>query len=480
MDKSKFQIVLLTALIASYVSQECKDVKPDKFPYQAIVKSSVTCGGALISARHVVTLASCVYGSKEVKVFLGFYGYPYEQRNWNEPQAQICKSKQIIIHDSFIKLSPTKYINNVAIAVLIQPARLTSAVQPIALSTEAPLPGSYLNVSGWTAKNNHKLRYCRASILNTDTCSYQFGSELLPSQEFCLQWYTSTRLNLIGNIITANGQLVGFQSFTPKCLKTTKTCTGNDVITNILPFVRWIQASTGIPLRTPNTCSSNATVGQQQITQDYKDQLANINKELERLSSVQSRDTNEIFSKIKNVTEQCQQLSKGDVDVKYQKEISELRALIETNKVQLLLVEKTQNTTLDAINELKNDVSQQHNDSQALSNLIDAKCKECKTDMEKQVKLIEDLEKNNMRDVNEKLQFLSDEIVSLYKNLSNIKQEVDQKPASKDIVAINKQLIVEEVKKENQNVLNHIASLNRTLQSLLQKLQTTIVFPELT
>ncbi|KAF7284685.1 hypothetical protein GWI33_021698 [Rhynchophorus ferrugineus] len=234
---------------------ETEEVTPDLFPYQALVGGYYYCSGALISVQHVITVAHCANGSEEATVYLGFYAYPYYEKNRNEEQGQIIQSKEIIIHDNYMKIS-NKYFQDVAIVVLSQPAEITLYVQPIDLSTEKPALGTYAKLSGWKTKEDNNLQYYPLRQYDTDICFYLYGSAFLQSQEFCYQKLTNLSLDLVGNPLSVNNKLVGLLTYNINCMSYITTCITDNIIINLSQFVPWVHEQIEIEINSHDSNSS--------------------------------------------------------------------------------------------------------------------------------------------------------------------------------------------------------------------------------
>ncbi|XP_076256828.1 brachyurin-like [Rhynchophorus ferrugineus] len=250
------QKIIFATLVANCFNQEIEDVTPDLFPYQALVGTYYYCSGALVSIQHVITTAHCVDGSEEATVYLGFYAYPLYEKNRNEEQGQIIESKEIIIHDNYMKIS-SKYFQDVAIVVLSKSAKISLYVQPIDISTETPALGAYARFSGWKANEDNNLQYYPVRLYATDICIFLYGSAFLRSQELCVETLTTSSLDLVGNPLSVNNKLVGLLSHDIDCMSYVTNCLTNTIIINVSQFFTWISEQIGNEISSHNSNSSN-------------------------------------------------------------------------------------------------------------------------------------------------------------------------------------------------------------------------------
>ncbi|XP_076260591.1 brachyurin-like isoform X1 [Rhynchophorus ferrugineus] len=288
MVRTMFRFILIAVLVPSYFCQDIKEVTPDHFPYQAHVKSDFWfTSGALISIKHVITQSDPVKGSRDATVYLGFHGFPQVKKYRNEPLGQIIKSERIIIHSNFANISG-KYISNVAVIVLKQPVQLSSSVHPIDLSTVAPSPGTYANLSGWEAERDNKLQYHPVRLYDIDTCIYKHGPTILPNQELCFQ--KAALLNVAGSPMAANKKLIGLATYNAKCMTYLKNCS-RDVMLNLFPFVLWIHTQIGIK---PHPIKSQELQNLEALLETNKQQLTYIkglqNTQMEAINRIVNND----------------------------------------------------------------------------------------------------------------------------------------------------------------------------------------------
>lgn len=113
-----------------------------RHPWQATLRqrarggmSSHWCGATVISKRHLLTTAACVYGQPKGSLFVRVGDHYADIAENSEVDSQI---ENWYIHDQFRK--PTHMSNDIALVVLKTPLRFNDYVQPICLPERgAPL-----------------------------------------------------------------------------------------------------------------------------------------------------------------------------------------------------------------------------------------------------------------------------------------------------------------------------------------------------
>ncbi|XP_030764565.1 uncharacterized protein LOC115888845 [Sitophilus oryzae] len=336
----RLKIYLLYLVTLHYLpcgfAEDCVETKPQFFPYHAIVKGDVTCNGALISENYVVTLGSCVKGSSEAIVYLGFRKHPYNDRSQEDSAGKFYVTRNITVHEDFIKIGNKQFINNVAVLKLPEPVKLSSEIYPIELIPKEEslgILGHNANVSGWWSSDQTNVKYCPVQLQSQDTCFHYYGSSFVKDQEFCLKWSVKKRLNLMGNPTTIEGKLLGFQTHTPKCVKAHPTCTGSNVIVNLLPFLNWIYRTTDV--KEPEYITRQNRLEIERLSRNV-DQLQS--RALDSLSvlyneiSIHSNRLNDLEKQIKTII-----LVEKNMETmlqKLQKEVNDIKSTLETMNMQ--------------------------------------------------------------------------------------------------------------------------------------------------
>ncbi|XP_037051941.1 serine protease gd-like [Bradysia coprophila] len=127
------------------------------YVYKAVTGPSFQCGGTLVSARIVVTTASCflttngTVTANDVLIGLGRHNII----NWMESGAQLATVKDLVIHSDFMLIEGSKDAD-IAIAVLQDRVEFTDNIRPICLwegdqSLEGVV-GQVGTVAGWGGK----------------------------------------------------------------------------------------------------------------------------------------------------------------------------------------------------------------------------------------------------------------------------------------------------------------------------------------
>ncbi|KAK8757125.1 hypothetical protein V5799_000171 [Amblyomma americanum] len=170
---------------------------PGSWPWHAALHKHGTghaCGGALITDRHIITAAHCVWsdqpGQQYIKVHLGGHNRDFRQGSeiWEEVE-EICA------HSSFKYHRKSSFKGDIAILKLKNKINFTNMVHPVCLpvSYEELGDGSHLYVTGW-GRTGHLLgsaepaALCRrvADVLDKsvkmgDDRQLSFGAELKPA-----------------------------------------------------------------------------------------------------------------------------------------------------------------------------------------------------------------------------------------------------------------------------------------------------------
>ncbi|KAJ8664371.1 hypothetical protein QAD02_006033 [Eretmocerus hayati] len=181
-----------------------RQATPNEFPHQVSIQINChhTCGGSLISDKHVLTAAHCVsdfikdpnqHSSLRMTVEVGS----------NHIGGGITHDVKRVSHlNSYNpnKNSPYIFANDVAVITLAHPVTLSRSVQPIEIAREGPAIGDKFIVSGFGKTNNegstspvlNKLRMLNVSpgecqrhwpgkiILGTQICAF-----LTPGYSVC-------------------------------------------------------------------------------------------------------------------------------------------------------------------------------------------------------------------------------------------------------------------------------------------------------
>lgn len=173
---------------------------------------------------------------------LGFSRFPLFKQNLHDPKGVTIKSQVTLFHADFRKIVDTTYLNNIAVIKLSNPVPISTNIQPAKLISNREteqLPGKYVNVTGWKHYLDSDLITAQVQIRNRDTCEYYF--QILQEQEGCIKWkHPNHQLDILGNIISQHGSIIGFQTTTPPCKVKGDGCTQADKILYVSSFSDWI------------------------------------------------------------------------------------------------------------------------------------------------------------------------------------------------------------------------------------------------
>ena len=141
---------------------------PNSIPWQ--VRLVGTCGGTLISPRHVMTAAHC--GSREIlRVFIG------DHDKFNESDGTVYQTCRYRDHPKYNRPTGTEY--DFSILHLKEPVEIGPKAVPACLPTSKHggdfLAGKTLTTSGWGATRNEthdrtKLRFVKVPGVTNAEC----------------------------------------------------------------------------------------------------------------------------------------------------------------------------------------------------------------------------------------------------------------------------------------------------------------------
>ncbi|CAO1361670.1 unnamed protein product [Diamesa serratosioi] len=233
-----------------------REVIRNTHPYQAglLISTSIfgtsLCGGSIISARNVLTSASCIQGTRNTQVVLG--AHRITTANEVGQQRQTVQPANYRIHSQF---NPQTFFNDIALLLLPTAVVFNSFIQPSNLPTGGEISNLWVNslgtITGWGQLNDGStttaldLRYVQNNIMSNAACADTFGSIITPSN-ICMAT-TGGRSSCTGDSggplsVQRNGRsmLIGIVSF-----GRASGCQGGNpaAYARVTSFLPWIQST---------------------------------------------------------------------------------------------------------------------------------------------------------------------------------------------------------------------------------------------
>ncbi|KAG7204572.1 hypothetical protein KM043_004995 [Ampulex compressa] len=219
---------------------------PGEFPYQVSLRvdRQHICGGSLISNRHVVTAAHCVYNIvsapyNNVEIVTGSTSL-YRG-------GQTHRVKSVYYHSQYVPSASQSWVNDVAVIILAAPLTVNAYQRPITFATTCPEPGSVCILSGWGKVSANgpispdlKKAYC--TVLSGSECQAHHKEYIFASQ-LC----TRAKVGIgacqgdSGGPLVVNGVLHGIVSWVYPCAVGvpdvyTKVCAHSQFIQQMLAY----------------------------------------------------------------------------------------------------------------------------------------------------------------------------------------------------------------------------------------------------
>lgn len=217
------------------------DAALGSFPYQVSIYESmfITCGGSIISEKHVLTAAHCLYYGRSFEVGLG---------NVHLNRQKKLSVEKKIVHPQY---DPETYCSDIGILVLKSPLVFSNSIRAIALpkGNEKVRDSMMMVASGWgQTRAVPSLKFVHVPIVNHKKCveNYKGTPVIVTERDICAGYLGTggkdTCQGDSGGPLVANNTLYGVTSRGIGCASPNYP----GVYASVTYFRKWITDLTGI------------------------------------------------------------------------------------------------------------------------------------------------------------------------------------------------------------------------------------------
>ncbi|XP_058798205.1 plasma kallikrein-like [Phymastichus coffea] len=225
----------------------------EEYPYQISMRWTYGlprpmhfCGGSIVSNKHIVTAAHCVYDKQAANMLRNMKIYAGTSRSDSLAEGKAYSVQSISVHPGYRGVS-NSYLNDIAIVTLKEPIEFSAIQKPIELPSRDVQNGATAVVTGWGYTKHPNggtpinLKKATMRLLPSSQCQRRLPYALSNSQVCAVsQPGAGVCSGDSGGPLAVNNQLVGIASYVVECGK------GHpDVYTNVYSFVNFIRQTIG-------------------------------------------------------------------------------------------------------------------------------------------------------------------------------------------------------------------------------------------